>query len=162
MNTPKPTTASTARGDAGVGATAIDLRRFDLERLAVVPQLELPVGVGAAERRRELGGRDEARDRMDPEVDHHVLVADEPGTDDLHLRRRRHAADVVPLAIPILLADELGVLQPGEQRSPPELRIEERRRVEVVAGGERLEHAGHRVRQPNRVVDRDRTELGLE
>ena len=39
---------------------------------------------------------------------------------------RRDAADVVALAAAVLLADQLDVLQLGQQRPPPVLGIEER------------------------------------
>ena len=79
------------------------------------------------------------------------------------LRRRSDAADVVPLAVAVDLADEhRRPRSPASSGRHPLLGIEELRRIDVVAGRQRFEDAGHRVRQPHHLVDRDRAELGLQ
>src|SRR6187549_1976069 len=112
-NTLKPTTARIAAGDGrrrvviGAGARstiAAGLRladvggRLDLERVAVMVELELPVGRGAVEDRLELGRRHEVGVRVDPHVDGDVLTRDEPHRDVGDLGRRSRAGDVVAVA----------------------------------------------------------------
>ena len=50
--------------------------------------------------------------------------------------------------------------QVGDQGLPAVLGVEEPGRVDVVAGGQRLEVTGDRIRDPDLVVDRDGADLG--
>ena len=106
----------------------------------------------------ELGGRHEVRVGVDPEVDGDVLALHEPDRDVADLLGGRGAGDVVALAAAIVDADQRDVLEVGEQRLPAVLGIEELGRIDVVAGGQRLEVARDRIGDPHLVVDGDRAE----
>ena len=176
-NTLNPTTARIAAGDGrrragGSGgeinhrccslglilALAHVGRRLDRERVAVVVELERPVGCAAVDRRRELGRRHQVGVGMDPEVDGDVLTLHEPDGDVADLRRGGGAGDVVALAAAVVDTDHADVLEVGEQRLPAVLRVEELRGVDVVTGGQGLEVARDGVGDPHLVLDGDGAE----
>ncbi len=184
-NTAKPTTASTAcvarpPGDSGSASVEAGrgrrIRSSSVSALQHRPaagrsrtcrrSLELEHPVGGRRRRTSSRTRRQSRGRCRGSIQKSIATSwsrTSPARDDLHLRRRRHAADVVALAATVLVADELGVR--AARRSADANRARDRR----TSTGRARSRSAVRSNSPvtgfdsqTVVVEGDRAELGLQ